>query len=239
MPDFLSAAVKSWFTPGIGEVRKLERDATNAVTEAALRGVVPAADLDITWPAPERTPPVWKAFEHRKNVYRSSRALRRQPVATARRVAAQGTARPPRAGVAVRARRRVGARQPAAAGLRVDVAPGRDGLGMPVHRLPGGAESPLAPAHHRREDRHRMGARQRGQVRWRPRLRRTGGYLGRRSSRGAGRPDRKRSQNYRTTCPRGPTRRWTPSSASTAAMTGRTAPPSSGPASSTSSSAWW
>ena len=72
MPDFLSAAVKSWFTPGIGEVRKLERDATNAVTEAALRGVVPASDLDITWPAPERTPPVWKAFEHRKNVYRSS-----------------------------------------------------------------------------------------------------------------------------------------------------------------------
>jgi acetyl esterase/lipase len=72
MPDFLAAAVKSWFTPGIGEVRKQERDATNTVTEAALRGVVPAKDLDITWPAPERTPPVWKAFEHRKNVYRSS-----------------------------------------------------------------------------------------------------------------------------------------------------------------------
>jgi acetyl esterase/lipase len=72
MPDFLVAAVKSWFTPGIGEVRKQERDATNTVTEAALRGVVPAKDLDITWPAPERTPPVWKAFEHRKNVYRSS-----------------------------------------------------------------------------------------------------------------------------------------------------------------------
>jgi acetyl esterase/lipase len=72
MPDFLTAVMKSWFTPGIGEVRKQERDATSAVTEAALRGVVPARDLDITWPAPERTPPVWKAFEHRKNVYRSS-----------------------------------------------------------------------------------------------------------------------------------------------------------------------
>ena len=71
-PDFVSAAVKSWFTPGIGEIKKQERDATNTVTEAALRGVVPAADLDITWPAPERTPPVWKAFEHRRNVYRSS-----------------------------------------------------------------------------------------------------------------------------------------------------------------------
>jgi acetyl esterase/lipase len=71
-PDFVSAAVKSWFTPGIGEVKKQERDSTNAVAEAALRGVVPAADLAITWPAPERTPPVWKALEHRKNVYRSS-----------------------------------------------------------------------------------------------------------------------------------------------------------------------
>ncbi|MCW2513692.1 MAG: esterase/lipase [Mycobacterium sp.] len=71
-PDFVSAAVKSWFTPGIGEIKKQERDATNAVTEAALRGVVPVKDLDITWPAPERTPPVWKALEHRRNVYRSS-----------------------------------------------------------------------------------------------------------------------------------------------------------------------
>lgn len=71
-PDFVGAAVKSWFTPGIGAVKKQERDATNAVTEAALRGVVPAKDLQITWPAPERTPPVWKAFEHRRNVYRSS-----------------------------------------------------------------------------------------------------------------------------------------------------------------------
>jgi acetyl esterase/lipase len=71
-PDFVGAAVKSWLTPGIGEVKKQQRDATNAVTEAALRGVVPAKDLDITWPAPERTPPVWKAFEHRRNVYRSS-----------------------------------------------------------------------------------------------------------------------------------------------------------------------
>jgi acetyl esterase/lipase len=71
-PDFVGAAVKSWFTPGIGEVKKQQRDATASVTQAALRGVVPAEDLDITWPAPERTPPVWKALEHRRNVYRSS-----------------------------------------------------------------------------------------------------------------------------------------------------------------------
>ncbi|KAA0102261.1 alpha/beta hydrolase [Mycolicibacterium sp. P1-18] len=71
-PDFVGAAVKSWFTPGIGEVKKQQRDATASVTQAALRGVVPAKDLEITWPAPERTPPVWKALEHRRNVYRSS-----------------------------------------------------------------------------------------------------------------------------------------------------------------------
>ncbi|KQY03996.1 esterase [Mycobacterium sp. Root135] len=71
-PDFVGAAVKSWFTPGIGEVKKEQRDATASVTQAALRGVVPAKDLAITWPAPERTPPVWKALEHRRSVYRSS-----------------------------------------------------------------------------------------------------------------------------------------------------------------------
>jgi acetyl esterase/lipase len=71
-PDFVGAAVKSWFTPGIGEVKKEQRDATASVTQAALHGVVPAKDLAITWPAPERTPPVWKALEHRRSVYRSS-----------------------------------------------------------------------------------------------------------------------------------------------------------------------
>lgn len=71
-PDFVGAAVKSWFTPGIGEVKKQQRDATASVTQAALHGVVPAKDLAIAWPAPERTPPVWKALEHRRSVYRSS-----------------------------------------------------------------------------------------------------------------------------------------------------------------------
>ncbi|MEU0497320.1 alpha/beta hydrolase [Mycobacterium sp. NPDC006124] len=71
-PDFVGAAVKSWFTPGIGEVKKQQRDATASVTQAALQGVVPAEDLEIAWPAPERTPPVWKALEHRRSVYRSS-----------------------------------------------------------------------------------------------------------------------------------------------------------------------
>ena len=71
-PDFVGSAVKSWFAPGAGELKKQQRDSTSAVTQAALRGVVPAADLAITWPPPERTPPVWKALEHRRHVYRSS-----------------------------------------------------------------------------------------------------------------------------------------------------------------------
>ncbi len=46
MPDFLGATARSWFEPGNAELRKQERDSTHAVVDAALRGVVPAADLD-------------------------------------------------------------------------------------------------------------------------------------------------------------------------------------------------
>ena len=72
MPDFLAATARSWFTPGIAEVRKQERDKTHAVSAAALRGIVPAEDLAIEWPAPERTPPLWKALQHRRCLHRSS-----------------------------------------------------------------------------------------------------------------------------------------------------------------------
>ena len=72
MPDFLGAAVKSWFTPGIAEQRKRDRDKTNEVARTALRGVVAPEALDIEWPAPDSTPPVWKAFEHRRNIHRTS-----------------------------------------------------------------------------------------------------------------------------------------------------------------------
>jgi len=72
VPDFVGAAMKSWFTPGVGEMRKRDRDMTNEVVQNALRGVVTPEALEIDWPLPENTPPVWKAFEHRRNVYRSS-----------------------------------------------------------------------------------------------------------------------------------------------------------------------
>jgi acetyl esterase/lipase len=72
VPDFLGASAKSWFSPGNAEVRRQERDQTDAVTDAALRSVVSAADLAITWPAPESKPPLWKTLQQRRNVYRSS-----------------------------------------------------------------------------------------------------------------------------------------------------------------------
>ncbi|OBF89358.1 esterase/lipase [Mycolicibacterium flavescens] len=72
LPDFLGSTVKSWLSPGDAELRQSERDSTNAVTEAALRGVVNAKDLAVDWPAPESAPPLWKLREHRRSVYRTS-----------------------------------------------------------------------------------------------------------------------------------------------------------------------
>ncbi|BBY63663.1 alpha/beta hydrolase [Mycolicibacterium helvum] len=72
MPELVGAAARSWLRPGAGEVRKTERESTRAVSEEGLRGVVATEDLQIEWPAPERTPPVLNALEHRKHLYRSS-----------------------------------------------------------------------------------------------------------------------------------------------------------------------
>ena len=74
-PDMLSATARSLFTakdPGDAEIKRQERECTNAVSEAALRGIVSAKDLEIEWPQAERTPPFWKAREHRRNVHRTS-----------------------------------------------------------------------------------------------------------------------------------------------------------------------
>ena len=78
-PEFLSASAKSWLTPGIGEIRKAERDKTQAVSDAALRGVVSGKDLDIEWPAPEKTPPFWRARHHRRHLHRTSVRYGSQP----------------------------------------------------------------------------------------------------------------------------------------------------------------
>ena len=71
-PDFVSSTARAWLSTGHGEIRKQGRDATNAVAEAALRGIVPAADLAVEWPAPERTPPVWNFRAYRRSVHRTS-----------------------------------------------------------------------------------------------------------------------------------------------------------------------
>ena len=109
---FVSASAKSWLTPGIGEIRKAERDQTQAVSDAALRGVVSGKDLDIEWPAPGRGP-------HRSGVRCTTVATCTAPRcatastrATAGRMASQGSAGAAGARVDLRARRRLGARRP-------------------------------------------------------------------------------------------------------------------------------
>ncbi|BBU24866.1 alpha/beta hydrolase [Mycobacterium xenopi] len=72
LPEFASTTAKAWLTPGISEIRRRDRDSTQAVSAAALRGIVPAHNLDIEWPAPERTPPIWNARRHRRYLYRAS-----------------------------------------------------------------------------------------------------------------------------------------------------------------------
>lgn len=72
LPDFLTATAKSLRSPDNAERKRSERNCTNAVTQAALRGVVNAEDLAIDWPAPQSAPPLWNLREHRRNVYRTS-----------------------------------------------------------------------------------------------------------------------------------------------------------------------
>jgi acetyl esterase/lipase len=71
-PDFMSAATKPRpRTPGItDEERRRDRESTNEVSIAALRGVVSSADLDVEWPVHQNTPPVWTALRQREYLYR-------------------------------------------------------------------------------------------------------------------------------------------------------------------------
>lgn len=71
-PDVLGATARSLLSPADGELKRRERESTNAVSAAALRGIVSAKDLEIEWPDPERTPPLWKMLEHRRSVHRTS-----------------------------------------------------------------------------------------------------------------------------------------------------------------------
>jgi acetyl esterase/lipase len=79
-PEFLSASAKSWLTPGIGGTRKAERDQTQTVLDAALRGVVSSKDLDVEWPSPDHKPPFWRALQHRRYLHRTSVRYGKHPV---------------------------------------------------------------------------------------------------------------------------------------------------------------
>jgi acetyl esterase/lipase len=79
-PEFLSASAKAWLTPGVGETRKAEREQTQTVLDAALRGVVAGQDLDVEWPAPDDKPPFWRALKHRRYLHRTSVRYGKHPV---------------------------------------------------------------------------------------------------------------------------------------------------------------
>jgi acetyl esterase/lipase len=75
LQDLVVNSAKASVTPGIGAVRRRAREQTNAVSEAAVRDVLPVSALDgvdIDWPEPERIPPVWRALQHRRQLYRTS-----------------------------------------------------------------------------------------------------------------------------------------------------------------------
>jgi acetyl esterase/lipase len=72
LPDFMNSTARSWLSHDAADVRRSQRESTNAVSEAALRGVVGAEQLPAEWPAPDRMPPLWKAFEHRRHLYQAS-----------------------------------------------------------------------------------------------------------------------------------------------------------------------
>jgi acetyl esterase/lipase len=72
LPDFMNSTARSWLSRDASDVRTSQRESTNAVSEAALRGIVGAEHLALEWPAPDRMPPLWKAFEHRRHLYRAA-----------------------------------------------------------------------------------------------------------------------------------------------------------------------
>jgi acetyl esterase/lipase len=66
-PEYLAAARSDRQTH---DERRRDRQSTHAVSVAALREVVSAADLELEWPVPERTPPIWDALRQRRYRYR-------------------------------------------------------------------------------------------------------------------------------------------------------------------------
>lgn len=71
-PEIVSTTARSWLAPGMAEVRKRDREQTHTVADAAMREVLPAGELNVRWPVPERVAPILQALAHRRELYRSS-----------------------------------------------------------------------------------------------------------------------------------------------------------------------
>lgn len=68
-PDFFSGMTRRR-PPVRDEKPARDRQSVQDVSVAALRGIVSAADLELEWPAAERTPPIWDAMRQRRYLYR-------------------------------------------------------------------------------------------------------------------------------------------------------------------------
>jgi acetyl esterase/lipase len=73
-PELVASAVreakKDWLNQGNDDERHGDRESAQAVSVAALRGVVSAADLDLEWPTADKMPPIFEALRQRRYLYR-------------------------------------------------------------------------------------------------------------------------------------------------------------------------
>lgn len=76
LPHFLAAVcssqARSWLSPGVADDRRRDRANAAEISAEAIADVVPAAELDIEWPTPEHTPPVWRSVQYRRHLHRAS-----------------------------------------------------------------------------------------------------------------------------------------------------------------------
>jgi acetyl esterase/lipase len=72
VPDLFARTTRPTRAADQPDTRQQDRECTNAVIDAALRGIVSPVDLAIEWPAPERSAPVLKMRQHRRSLHRAS-----------------------------------------------------------------------------------------------------------------------------------------------------------------------
>ncbi len=186
-PESMSAMTKDWLTPGVSDARRKDRRSARDVSVAALRGVVSSADLDADWPAADPTPPIWDAFRQQRYLYRrgvhygNSPALR---LDVWRRK--DLPAEPAPVLIFVPGGAWVHGRSMGQGSALMSRLAELGWVCLAIDYRVGTTPSLAAP-HHRRQDRHRVGARQRRQVRRRPQLRCGGRLFGGRAPGRAGR----------------------------------------------------